>query len=284
MLDRGVRTKIETEGVEYPWEMVKRFLQGTHLRIGNLEGTVNERESKYTDEPPFEFVFDPMYVEAMRPYIDVVSLANNHSSDVGSAGEVETQEWLDDLGVGWFGGYLEPQPRYDTDVNGIAISVIGYHAFQPATLQLTDQIVEAKEEGRFVIVMPHWGTEYTVQPSSWQRELAEGMVEAGADLIVGGHPHVVQGIEIMDGVPVVYSLGNFVFDQILPETRDGLSLGVIIDETEIVLYLLPVHAYGGQPYPLPGDAAAGVLQMIQEASPEELQNSILEGVLRVPRL
>ncbi|KKW32913.1 MAG: Encapsulation protein CapA, partial [Candidatus Uhrbacteria bacterium GW2011_GWA2_52_8d] len=105
MLDRGVRMKIESQGVEYPWVEVQRFLQGAHLRIANLEGTISEDASIATVDPPFRFTFAPEFVEAMVDLVDVVSLANNHSRDRDIEGELETQDWLDELGTAWFGGY-----------------------------------------------------------------------------------------------------------------------------------------------------------------------------------
>ncbi|MDP2631183.1 MAG: AmmeMemoRadiSam system protein B [Candidatus Uhrbacteria bacterium] len=275
MLDRGVRKLIDTAGtVEYPWEKMERYLSGTHLTIGNLEGTVNEQTSTYTYDPPFRFVFSPESVEAMGNYIDVVSLANNHTSDVGSAGQQETKERLTDLGIGWFGSYATPAPRYDEDINGFPLTFIGYHQFQPNESALTEEIEGAKQEGRFVIVMPHWGTEYMNAPSQSQRRLAQLMIDAGADLIIGGHPHVPQGIEVIDGVPVVYSLGNFVFDQYIPETWLAYTIGVIIEEDSIELHIIPVYAKDGQPTPVSDTKAQELLDMLVDVSDVELNNQI----------
>lgn len=280
MLDRGVRKKIDAAGsVAYPWEEMSRFLSGSGLVVGNLEGTVNEQASTYTYNPPFRFVFSPESVAEMAKHIDVVSLANNHSSDVGSAGEIETRTRLDEMGIPWFGAWAEPVPRYDTVLNGLEVTLIGYHQFQPNESALTDEIKKADAEGRFVIVMPHWGTEYSNVPSSSQRRLAQLMVDAGADLIVGGHPHVVQGTEIIDGVPVVYSLGNFVFDQEIPATWNATTLGVKLEEKTGTLYLLPVYTRGGQPVPVSDTEATTIFQTIANASAEEIQSQILNGRL-----
>jgi poly-gamma-glutamate synthesis protein (capsule biosynthesis protein) len=250
MLDRGVRKQIvAANDVGYPWAKVQRFLSGSDLVVGNLEGTVNEQPSTYTYDPPFRFVFDPSYIRELAKYVDVVSLANNHASDVGSAGELETHRWLDEIGVPWFGSFQHPAPRYDTEINGFDLTFIGYHAFQPAEDELIEQIKAAKADGRFVIVMSHWGTEYQTTPDSNQRRLAQLMVDAGADLIIGGHPHVSQTIEEIDGVPVVYSLGNFIFDQEIPATWTAMTVGVIITDDGIKIYELPVTTRSGQPIP-----------------------------------
>ncbi len=279
MLDRGVRTLLESEGQDYPWLNMERFLSGVHTTIGNLEGTVNELASTYTVYPPFRFVFAPESVEVMNEYIDVVSLANNHASDVGSAGLQETKDRLDEMGIPWFGSYATPVPRYDETINGIELTYIGYHQFQPDTAELETQIQAADEEGRFVIVFPHWGSEYIVAPSWSQRELAQLMIDAGADLIIGGHPHVAQGIEIIDDVLVVYSLGNFIFDQVDPVTFPALTAGVIIDSDEIEIHLMPVWTQGSQPVPMTDVEAVDLFADLAEVSSEELVTQIQNGVI-----
>ena len=262
MLDRGVRTKIEEYGVDYPWENVTRYLQGSTLRIANLEGTISEKESLMTHEPPFIFTFAPEFVEAIKPFIEVVSLANNHADDYGAEGEQETRDRLTDLGIEWFGGYNSSDDVYRYDVCDefgcdLEISLIGYHQFGFPIPDLTP-IIEA-EAGRFVIVMPHWGEEYVTAPQDHQREMATAMITAGADLIVGAHPHVVQGIEVVDNVPVIYSLGNFIFDQEFDETVKGMTLGVILGTDNATLYLSSVSTMGGQPTPMSDEEAEQLL-------------------------
>lgn len=265
MLDRGVRIKMEEHGAAYPWENVQRFLQGSHLRIANLEGTVSEKEIPMTYESPFTFTFAPEFIEAMKPFIDAVSLANNHSDDFGAEGEQETRDRLAiDLGIDWFGGSSRSDDiyRYDLcDQSGcsLGISLIGFNQFGFPIPDLTP-IIEAEDQaGRFVIVVPHWGEEYVTEPQESQRELATAMIAAGADFIVGAHPHVVQGIEVIDNVPVVYSLGNFVFDQGFDETARGLTLGVILDDRSATLYLSPISTLDGQPTPMSDEEAAQLL-------------------------
>lgn len=281
MLDRGVRIKIDQAGtVEYPWEEMDRFFDGSHLTVGNLEGTVNEQPSTYTFDPPFRFVFSPESIIELEKYIDVVSLANNHSSDVGSAGELETREWLEEIGIDWFGSYRDPVPRFDTTINDRKISLIGYHQFQANEDSLIETIETAKSDDQFVIVMPHWGTEYITAPSSSQRRLAQLMIDAGADLIIGGHPHVPQGIEIIDNVPVIYSLGNFIFDQVIPETWQALTIGLTIGENTASISLIPVLTKDGQPIPINKEGSQALFERIAAASDEGLRDQILQGLIK----
>lgn len=249
MLDRAVRAHIEKRSAHEPWKHVKRFLMGAHLRVGNHEGTALEGPSVYTPEPPYEFTFDLEAVRELGRYLDVVSLANNHIRDRGLEGEIQTRANLETLGIDWFGAWSGGSPRYDATINGIELSLIGYHQFAPNADSLTQEIAQAKSEGRFVIVIPHWGPEYQTSPSQEQKQLAQLMVKAGSDLIVGGHPHVAQTIETIDGAPVVYSLGNFIFDQPFKETWPAMTIGVIIDEKTVTLYPLPVDTEAIAPKP-----------------------------------
>jgi poly-gamma-glutamate synthesis protein (capsule biosynthesis protein) len=275
MLDRGVRTKIESQGVDYPWQEVERYLQGAHLRVANFEGTISEETSVATEEPPFRFTFAPEFVEAMLPFIDVVSLANNHSCDRDIDGELETQTWLDELEIDWFGGYATAEPVYRFG----QVSLIGYHEFGTSIDDLLPVIQEENRQGQFVIVMPHWGEEYVAQPQEGQRELATKMIQAGADLIVGSHPHVIQGIELIDGVPVIYSLGNFIFDQVEPGTDVGMSATVLLEDLGGMIYLSPVATLNGQPVPLSDEEAQIIFAKIASLSTEELAPHILTGLV-----
>jgi len=275
MLDRGVRSRIQMEGAEYPWQEMNRYLQGAHVRVANLEGTISEDVSVATEDPPFRFTFAPEFVEAMKPFVDVVSLANNHSRDRYIEGEQETQEWLDQMGIDWFGGYALSDSVYRFD----HVSMIGYHQFGTNIEDVPPVIEEEKQRGQFVIVLPHWGEEYIPEPQGVQRELAKKIVHAGADLIIGSHPHVIQGIEMIEDIPVVYSLGNFIFDQILPGTNVGLSVAVLLTETGGTIYLSPIQVVNGQPVPVSDEEADSIFSTIAKLSTPELVSSTLTGVI-----
>ncbi|MBI2550904.1 AmmeMemoRadiSam system protein B [Candidatus Uhrbacteria bacterium] len=283
MLDRGVRRITDKEGVAYPWEKIGRFLLGSDLVIGNLEGTVSDRPSIATDDPPFHFGFPLASIEALQEHIDVVSLANNHTMDFGNKGNKETRENLTTLGLPFFGAWQTPDQVYETTINGIPITIIGYHQFQPDLEALDQLIKEAKAASRYVIIFPHWGTEYRVTPDSSQVALAKRMIKDGADLIIGGHPHVPQAMDVIDGVPVIYSLGNFIFDQRLPATWQSLTVGVTITDTDTVVHLLPISAKFGQPAPLSDAAAQQLIDRLAQASPTQWQEMIKSGTIRTTR-
>ncbi len=284
MLDRNVRKKIEeTNDFLYPWKQMDRFLMGSHLVVANLEGTVGEGSTMQPHEPPYNFIFDPKSIEAMKSFVDVVSLSNNHLDDRGAAGQTETRAWLDTIGIPWFGGFDSSTPRKDLDLNGVRISLIGYHQFYPNIDSLKKELTEAKSDGRFVIVLPHWGTEYLPRPDVNQESLARIMSEAGADLVLGGHPHVAQGFGQVDATPVAWSLGNFIFDQHMEETWLALTLGVIVKEEAIEIYLLPVFTQDGQPKPLTDGEAKRFFADLANRSAPHLQEQVKTGRLLFPR-
>jgi poly-gamma-glutamate synthesis protein (capsule biosynthesis protein) len=133
----------------------------------------------------------------------------------------------------------------------------------PGIAPLTDEnlraaIAAAREASDVVIAMPHWGPEYSSTPNYRQLAFAREAVDAGADLVVGNHTHVVQAWEMIDGVPVFYGLGNFVFDQNWSrETQQGVILTVTFQGTEIVGHqLIPTHVDGDGRVHIAGDAEA----------------------------
>jgi poly-gamma-glutamate synthesis protein (capsule biosynthesis protein) len=283
MLDRGVRLKLESEGADWPWRKISRWIDGAHFTIGNLEGTVNERASKFTYEPPFQFVFSADAVSELAEHVDFVSLANNHSWDVGSAGEIETRNRLEDIELDWFGGFDDPTDYNYFGLDDVRTVIIGYNAFAPDEAVLERTILTARAEADFVIVMPHWGVEYQSVHSREQERLARLMVQAGADLIIGSHPHVVQDVDVINGAPIIYSLGNFIFDQPFQETKIGLGLGVIIDGQSVILHLIPVSVNGGQPAPVSDAEAALVLDSLAKKSNPNLYGELQSGRLTVSR-
>lgn len=279
MLDRDVRKKIEQEGTGAPWKNMHRFLSGSHTVVGNLEGTVSDALSDHAYEAPYRFIFDPASVEAMKSHIDLVSLANNHAGDRLSEGEIQTRTELDRLQIPWFGSYQNGLMRKDQTIGDTQIAFIGYHAFVPNEPALVQEIRTAKSDGRFVIVYPHWGTEYLPLPDSQQKRLATEMAQAGADLVIGGHPHVAQGIDLVEKTPVAWSLGNFIFDQPMPETFLALTIGVIVKPHAIELFLLPVVTKDGEPTALTDAEAKLFFQSIASRSAPNLSAQIKNGHL-----
>ncbi len=261
MLDRHVRALIDENGggCDYPFSIIDPALGMADLKVINLEGPLTNNESASIKNNGMRFT------QPMRCLIDianrfqVVSLANNHMMDFGSAGYAETKKNLTLAGVKYFGDYYNSgNTYYIKEINGFKIAFVGWHEFGGGGTKTTAaDIRKIKEKGlaEFVIVMPHWGEEYKTVANENQRIVAKAFVDAGADLIVGSHPHVIQGVEEIDGKPVFYSLGNFVFDQYFEENvMNGLSLTLTLkrdknDGIEMSYKLTPIRiTKNSQPY------------------------------------
>jgi poly-gamma-glutamate synthesis protein (capsule biosynthesis protein) len=234
MFDRSVRKVGEAKGYEYLFSCIEPYLSNVDGVIGNLEGPVTSYPSisihRGVGQPGnTQFTFDATVPSVLARYgFIAVSLANNHIRDFGPIGIDQTRAALDAVGLAYIG---DPRDR-STDVthltvNDIPITLVAFNQFG-GSAQDTIRALEAHQD-RTTVVFAHWGDEY-VPASTLQKELAKAFVGAGADLIIGAHPHVIQGHEVIDSTPVYYSLGNFIFDQYWkPEVTKGM--GVVVQFT-----------------------------------------------------
>lgn len=226
-----------------------RFFYGAHANLLNLEGPIlaglpSQRKQVVLSQ-------HPSVTQWLKEYgFLYVDMANNHARDFFMAGETLTRRLLRTTGIVGMGGYEAGTTTDCVPISGSAMRVV------ICSFNDVGQILDMKkaltivqsQRADAVIVQLHWGEEYNTQPNARQRSLAKQFIAAGARLIVGHHPHVIQDPEVIDGVPVIFSLGNFVFDQDTPpSTRTGLSLGVVLTPTETTLYTLPFWTNMGTP-------------------------------------
>jgi poly-gamma-glutamate synthesis protein (capsule biosynthesis protein) len=197
------------------------------------------------EEKPYTFRANTRVTAQLKKYFSAVSLANNHSGDYGPEAFGEMLDILDRHGIRYFGGGRDLRAAhrpYLIDIKGKKIAILGYNEFFPRSFEalpdragtawsdddyVTYDIKNAREtyKADIVIVYPHWGWEYEKYASSRQERLAHLMIDAGADAVVGGHPHVTENIELYHGKPIFYSLGNFVFNGFEDtEARTGWAL------------------------------------------------------------
>ncbi len=226
-----------------------RFFYGSTINALNLEGPVTTRD--VTAVPgKIGFHFDPMKTAAIlkRMHINIASLANNHSDDAGKDGRDDTENFLR-------GRNMEPVGISNSCITRPAISgTIAICAFFDGggflnVTEATRMITEAKKNTDFVVVSVHWGKEYSNVPSNRQRELAQAFVAAGADAVFGHGPHVKQSLENVEGSPVFFSLGNFLFDEASPERSSGLAGGVFFGPEGTHSYAFPLHTINAMPTP-----------------------------------
>lgn len=260
MFDRNVWHNYKDKGLDAIFaNLGTRVFRGVDLPMINLEGPISSKEiDDDYKSGSMVFNFPPIVPQVLRNLgVKAVSLANNHSSNAGSTGFTNTQKVLGAAGISYAGrqnGFNSEQDILHQD-GQIPLSIIAVDTL--ATYDdsaLNASIKKEKADGRFVIVFPHWGTEYKTSHDAGQRTKAVKWIASGADMIIGSHPHVVEDFEVIDGVPVVYSLGNFVFDQFFSDdTQHGLIMASTITEKKITLTFLPTKEVLVKPQFLTGN-------------------------------
>lgn len=237
----------------YAFRLISSTLREADLRVVNLEGpiTTNKSIANGVGGARFSFTFSPKVTTTLKENFDIVSLANNHTTNFGFEGLEQTKKFLDEAGIGWFG---DPNNREGqklsaiVEKNGIKIGFVGFHELIGTGFDnVITEIKNIRPEVDIIIAYPHWGTEYiTDRVNTAQKQEAYAMIDAGVDIVIGAHPHVIQPIELYKGKPIFYSLGNFVFDQYFSlETMQGLLLSLTLEKDsekiDAQIKLIPVH-------------------------------------------
>ncbi|HCZ15660.1 MAG TPA: poly-gamma-glutamate biosynthesis protein [Candidatus Accumulibacter sp.] len=253
MLDDGPGRLISRGGD--PLAAFAPLLQDADYTIGNLECPI-ATQGKALDSKIFSFRADPRVLAVLKGRFDALAVANNHSGDYGQAAFLETLDHLAGQGVATFGGGRNLQEAHQPlwiVRHGLRVAVLAYNEFKPRSFeagadwpgiawsedsQVVADIRAARAAGAdLVIPFMHWGWEREAQPSERQRQLARTMIDAGADLVVGGHPHVTQTVEYYRGKLIVYSLGNFVFDGFADRAaRTGWALRLTLDRSGLLAW------------------------------------------------
>ena len=244
------------------------------LTIVNFEGALSERGSRLDKQ--FAFRGKPEYVEILSSSsVEAATLANNHSLDYGDESFNDTVEILENAGISAFSdGDIEVK-----EVNGVKVGLVGLYALnEKRTAKFKADMEAVKEAGaELIIVNAHWGEESAKVPNAKQKELAREAIDMGADLVVGHHPHVLQGIEKYNGKYIVYSLGNFCFggnrnpsdkDAMIFRQTFTLENGQAEEDDNILIIPCSISSVSGrnnyQPTPLEGDEADRVMEKITE--------------------
>lgn len=244
MLSRNVAAKMRRYGHEYPFVKVADYLKTGDLVFGNFELPITPGRVIKTGEMVFRA--EPGVEKILKKFgFSILSLANNHTPNFGAKGLKDTFVYLKKAGINYVGAgenLAEAEAPVFIKKNGITFAFLAYNDADvvPKSYRATDKtpgtafmdkarmaeaVKKAKEQADFVIVSMHSGVEYVHEPNKSQKEFARAAVDAGAEMVIGHHPHVIQRAEKYKGKYIFYSLGNFVFDQMwsLP-TRRGLIL------------------------------------------------------------
>lgn len=232
-----------------PFADFAEVFKGADIRLGNLECVVATLGS--AGNKNYTFRAHPRVLPVLKRHFDAMALANNHSGDFGRDAFAEMLGLLKEAQLGQFGGgnnLAEAHTPLIVERKGLRIALLGYSEFMPRSFEADynapgvawsedEQVVADIQKARSVyhadLVIPvmHWGWENELTSNSRQRQLAHRMVEAGADVVIGGHPHVTQEIEHYQGKPIIYSVGNFVMKETdNARQRQGWVLRLLLDK------------------------------------------------------
>ncbi len=259
----------------YPVSATKQLLAAGDITVVNLEAPL------VSNCPPhdsgFKFCGRPGFVQALQTAgVDVVTLENNHIENYGTQGITETVKNLEKARIQWTAG----EAPAIVDVRGVKI---GFLAFNGVGKRFDRPAMQARIKGLrpqvdIVIASMHWGKEYVALPTADRSlapdnpvEIGRLAVDAGADLVIGNHPHWVQGVELYKGKAIAYAHGNFIFDQMWSEeTRKGvIGVYTFYDRTLVQIKFIPIMIQNyAQPVPLQGNAAEDVLDKMSASSRE----------------
>jgi poly-gamma-glutamate synthesis protein (capsule biosynthesis protein) len=282
MGDRGPGNYMNAHGGASVFAKVEPYFEKAQLAFVNLEGPISNVGTRQAGK---EYTFRARTALAdglVSAGIDVVSMANNHTLDYGQAALKDCLIRLNKAGVAHAGAGLNSTSAAAPAVlitPAGTVSVLAYTSIIPGGFAATSShggvnpvagdharilkaIKTAATKTDFVVVSVHWGTEYKSQANSEQRSLAHQMIDAGADLIIGHHPHVIQGLEIYHDRLIAYSLGDFVFDHWSRATGEAFILQVSLrDEGLPAVDIVPVYVGDstGVPAVVTGDEADAIL-------------------------
>lgn len=278
---------MKINGYDYPFRESKALLEAADIAAGNLEAPITVRGTPAEDK---QYVFRGT-VEALEAVkgagFDFLSLANNHTLDYGWQGLSDTMDALDDAGLKHAGSGNDDKeafaPSY-IEVKGMSVAFISVTRVVPVVEWKADKnhpgvaeayssgravaaIEEAKKNADLVVVMVHWGEERKDQPVAHQTDLAHRFVDAGADLVIGSHPHVLQGFESYKGKWIAYSLGNFVFSTTsVRSSETGILNAECRRDGNCDLSFTPMFAKSSQPAPMEDAEGKALLARLSSLS------------------
>ena len=275
---RGFVRTIERNGMGWPFRNLSALTASDDLTVANLEGVLSDRELPKVRKE-YNFIGASAYTDILREgSVECVTLANNHSHDYDTAGYEDTKRALDNAGVAYFGTDRMAVWRNE---EGLTIGFLGVSGSLSGSRGTNygkrAEILHSMGCAAVITVM-HAGTEYEPEPDGYQKQIVNRAFAYGTDLIIGHHPHVVQGFEIRDGIPVVYSLGNCVFGgNTNPRDHDALAVRAELafqegELTGITLRFYPISVSGEtgwndySPVLLTGADAERVLKKMEEST------------------
>jgi poly-gamma-glutamate capsule biosynthesis protein CapA/YwtB (metallophosphatase superfamily) len=276
------------ENYSYPFKKLNT-LRIADIAMVNLENPISVRGKIIEKE--FNFRMHPKYISILKDGgIDIVTSANNHVFDYGEDALYDTMRFLDSAGIKFVGigkNIHDAREPVIFTVKNKKIAFLGYFGngdWYPATKSnpgtaprskafIEEDIKKLKGTVDYVIVNFHWGEESEEYPDEYQKDLAHFTIDAGADLIIGHHPHVLQGIEKYNKGIIAYSLGNFIFGGNGRKDYNSMLFKIKIIDDKIIPEILPIRIKNWQPYLLEGNDKEIIVKKVKKLS-EIFINSI----------
>ncbi len=255
MLARKVEYLMDRHGSDYPFLRLDPFRTDTFV-VANFESAMAANHHQ-TPFYTFSFSTDPKHLSALRNIgFTHLGLANNHTFDKGPSGYDFASSSLHEAGLAVFGHprQLDENSVTVLELGSRKVAVIAIHTVtgEPSMESLQKTFLFAKENSDVQVAYVHWGTEYEPVHSQSQERFARKLIHEGADAVVGHHPHVVQDIGLVEGVPVFYSLGNFIFDQYFSQAvQEGLIVELEPNKDSVAFKLRAVTSTDMQSVPRP---------------------------------
>jgi poly-gamma-glutamate synthesis protein (capsule biosynthesis protein) len=256
MLGRYVRTLMDIHGHDYPFTNIadenNRFFKGSDLVFANLEGPIKGDGFKSSTSMIFGF---PQYTAPLlKKYgFNLLMLANNHAMNQGASGRDSTISALNEQDISWCGhpSKADPESVYYDEIAGKKIAFVCLNDVE-VDLNLDEAyglIADVRKKVDLLFVSAHFGLEYKHSASNTLQEIPfRKFIDSGADIVIGHHPHVVQNFEVYNGKIILYSLGNFIFDQYWSkDTQEMLGVGISIDSDKTKVFLLPLKSDKSKP-------------------------------------
>lgn len=279
---------LRNKGYDFPFAALREELATGDINLANLESPLARCGSEFTGKK-FRFRGEPAVAPSLRRAgFTLVTLANNHSMDFGWPALEETRRHLREAGIAWIGAgeNLEQARRMALfTVRGKRIAFLGYSLTQPLeffaspsrpgtapgyTRLVVADVTNARKQADYVIVSFHWGREASTMVQAYQRDTAHKAIDAGADVIIGHHPHVLQGVERYQRGIIFYSLGNFAFASTSTIADVSALVRLRLSATQRRAELLPLDVLHRrvrfQPRPLRGERGAPVIDRLNQLS------------------
>ncbi|MDO8510001.1 MAG: CapA family protein [bacterium] len=288
MLGRNVEVLMKRFGSDYPFEKIQAVLSRAVGVVGNLEGPIPEVHVP-TPSGSTRFSFASSTVGPLeRNNFSVLSLGNNHTLDYGDRAHERTVSLLSDRGIASVGHAVAIDSRsyVRRAIGGMPFVFFSFNATYPvfSADEATGLVAKESDPHTFSVVLMHWGEEYSLRASEKERALARSFIDQGADLIIGHHPHVVQGIDMYKDRPIFHSLGNFIFDQYFSQdVEEGLLVRLRARGTSGLSYeLMPLQSIRSQPMLMTEPERSAFLSKLAERSNQSIRQFIVKGILTVP--